>query len=113
MAIAMLFPDGGKGGRGKKGNPAETAGFSGRRLGEARQVLRFSYELACGVRDTERPRAMLAARAWREFYLGKSKNFLSLGKKETGGFGTPEKLVRRRKLCQHCSHFPLFNPAAS
>src|SRR3954454_17833315 len=27
MAMAFIYPDGGKGGRGKKGNPAETADF--------------------------------------------------------------------------------------
>src|ERR1700719_1063437 len=43
MAHAFIYPDsGGKGGRGKKGkeiNLAVTAGFSGRRFKEARQVL--------------------------------------------------------------------------
>jgi hypothetical protein len=46
MAVAMLYPDGGKGGRGKKGNPAISTGFSQRRLEQARQVLRYSRELA-------------------------------------------------------------------
>ena len=31
---------------GKKGNPADSAGFSRRRLEQARQVLRYSQELA-------------------------------------------------------------------
>jgi ParB-like chromosome segregation protein Spo0J len=49
MALAMIYPDGGKGGRGKKGNPAETADFSERRLRDARSVLRHSRALAEGV----------------------------------------------------------------
>ena len=28
MAVAMLYPEGGSGGRGKKGNPIATIGFS-------------------------------------------------------------------------------------
>ena len=49
MAVAMLYPEPEKGGRGKKGNgtkAAETAGFSYRRLAEARSVLRHSRALA-------------------------------------------------------------------
>jgi hypothetical protein len=49
MAMAMVYPDGGKGGRGKKGNPAETAGFSERRLRQARTVLAHSSDLAQAV----------------------------------------------------------------
>jgi hypothetical protein len=50
MLTAMMFPDdGGKGGRGKKDqrtNPEETAGFSERRLKQARQILSHSPALA-------------------------------------------------------------------
>ena len=48
MGVAKLYPDGGKGGRGKKGdgNPAETAGFSERRLRQARFVLKNIPTLA-------------------------------------------------------------------
>lgn len=49
MALAMLYPDGGIGGRGKRGNPAENAGFSERRLQHARLILRHSPPLAKAV----------------------------------------------------------------
>jgi hypothetical protein len=49
MAVALVYPDGGKGGRGKKGNPAETAGFSATRLKQARAVLAHSLDLAQAV----------------------------------------------------------------
>ena len=42
MALAMMFPDGGAGGRGRKGNPAESVGFGATRLRQARSVLRLS-----------------------------------------------------------------------
>jgi hypothetical protein len=60
MQLAMLFPEPEKGGRGKKSavlNSAETAGFSTRRLNEARAVLRYSRELAEQVRATSPDRA--------------------------------------------------------
>jgi hypothetical protein len=41
-AVAMLYPEPDKRGRGNKGKAAESAGFSQRRLREARQVLRYS-----------------------------------------------------------------------
>jgi hypothetical protein len=46
MAMAMLYPEADKRGRGNKGKAAESADFSQRRLREARQVLRYSRELA-------------------------------------------------------------------
>ncbi len=49
MALAFLYPEPEKGGRGKKSeaiNSAESAGFSARRLNEARSILRYSRELA-------------------------------------------------------------------
>src|SRR4051794_7976795 len=46
MALAMIYPDGGKGGRGNTGNPAETAAFSERRLRDARALLRHSRAMA-------------------------------------------------------------------
>ena len=51
MTVAKIYPDTGKGGRGKKSsaNLAETAGFSQRRLQQARTVLRFAPDLADGV----------------------------------------------------------------
>ena len=54
MAVAMIYPEPDKRGRGKKGASgklAETAGFSKRRLREARTVLKYSIDgdLADGV----------------------------------------------------------------
>jgi ParB-like nuclease domain len=49
MAVAMLYPDGGKGGRGKRRNPSETVGFSATRLKQARAVLAHSLDLAQAV----------------------------------------------------------------
>ena len=40
MAVALIYPHEGKGGRGKKENLAESAGFSGRTLRDARIVVR-------------------------------------------------------------------------
>jgi hypothetical protein len=51
MAVAMLYADGGKGGGGKKGNPADSVEFSQRSIREARQVLRYSQELGEKVHD--------------------------------------------------------------
>ncbi len=51
MALAMLFPEPEKGGRGNKRKGGETPGFSDRRLYDARAVLRYSRELAEAVRD--------------------------------------------------------------
>jgi len=48
----MIFPDSEKGGRGKKSSgtkAAETAGFSYRRLAEARTVLQYAPDLADNV----------------------------------------------------------------
>jgi hypothetical protein len=45
MAYALAYPEGGgKGGRGRKGNPAESAGFGERTLRDARAILRWSAE---------------------------------------------------------------------
>ena len=52
MAMAMIYPEPGKGGRGKKseaGNSAGTAGFSARRVQDARTILRHSRALAEAV----------------------------------------------------------------
>jgi hypothetical protein len=46
MAVAFAYPEPEKGGRGKKGKSAETAGFSQTRLRQARYVLRHAPELA-------------------------------------------------------------------
>lgn len=46
MALAMIYPDPEKGGRGKKANSSETKGFSAARLSQARSVLRHSRALA-------------------------------------------------------------------
>ena len=43
MALAMLYPEPEKGGRGKKA--PETGGFSRQRLGDARSVLRHSLHV--------------------------------------------------------------------
>jgi hypothetical protein len=51
MALAMLYPEPGKGGRGNKGKSSETEGFSSTRLSNARTVLRHSPALAIAVRD--------------------------------------------------------------
>ena len=54
MAMALIYPKTEKGGRGKKSealNSAETAGFSTRRLNEARSVLSHALALAESVRD--------------------------------------------------------------
>ncbi len=55
MAVAILYPEAEKGGRGKKGSQskraAEIAGVSHRRVQQARQVFGFSRELAAAVRD--------------------------------------------------------------
>jgi hypothetical protein len=54
MALALAYPDGGQGGPGKSDParmPLETSGVSHDRLKQARQVLRFSEELALAVRD--------------------------------------------------------------
>ena len=50
--MALAYPDAEKGGRGKKSEAtksAESAGFSYRRIAQARQVLRHSRELAFEV----------------------------------------------------------------
>jgi hypothetical protein len=52
MALAMIYPEPEKGGRGKKSqalNCAESSGFSGRLLEQARTILRHSQELAQDV----------------------------------------------------------------
>jgi hypothetical protein len=52
MALAMIYPETGERGRGKKSQAlksAETAGFSSRRLNEARSVLAFSRPAAEAV----------------------------------------------------------------
>ena len=46
MALAMIYPDPDKRGRGNKGKSSETAGFSATRLKQARSVLRHSRALA-------------------------------------------------------------------
>jgi hypothetical protein len=51
MAMAFAFPEPEKGGRGKKGKCEDSAGFSQRRLEQARQVLAHSKELAHRVLD--------------------------------------------------------------
>jgi hypothetical protein len=57
MQFAWLYPEPEKGGRGKKSGAiksAETAGFSSRRLNEARAVLAYSRELALAVGEIGR-----------------------------------------------------------
>jgi hypothetical protein len=49
MAMAMLYPEPDKQGRGNKGKATEAVGFSQQRLREARSVLRHSRELALRV----------------------------------------------------------------
>jgi len=50
MALAMIYPEAEKGGRGKKSErAAETVGFSATRLRQARSVLRFSRPMAEGI----------------------------------------------------------------
>ena len=52
MAVAWLYPEPEKGGRGNKSkNSKETLGFTPMRLSQARKVLAFSRELAVAVRD--------------------------------------------------------------
>ncbi len=58
MAMAMIYPEPGKGGRGKKseaGNSAGTAGFSARRVQDARTILRHSRALAEAVLKGAKP----------------------------------------------------------
>lgn len=68
MALAMIYPEPGERGRGKKSaaiKSAETSGFSGRRLNQARSVLHFSPELAQAVLAGITPLgAMLATEFW-------------------------------------------------
>jgi hypothetical protein len=54
MGHAMLFPEAGKGGRGKKG-PTQSGGFGADFLRMARAVLAYSPELAAEVRDGATP----------------------------------------------------------
>lgn len=53
MGVALLYPEGGIGGRGKSKtkNMEETSGFTHKRLQQARAVLRHSCDLAHAVRD--------------------------------------------------------------
>jgi hypothetical protein len=51
MAVAMLYPEPEKGGRGKKRNLPDLAGFNHQRLSDARRILHHSAELANAVRD--------------------------------------------------------------
>jgi hypothetical protein len=46
MALAMIYPEPDKPGRGKKGKAEESSGFSQKRLQQARIVLRHSPDLA-------------------------------------------------------------------
>ena len=58
MALAMLYPEPEKGGRGKKRqatNSLVSSGFSQQRLSQARAVLHYSRELAESVRDCVTP----------------------------------------------------------
>jgi hypothetical protein len=49
MAMAFMYPEPGKGGRGIKGKATESDGFSQIRLKEARSILAYSEELATDV----------------------------------------------------------------
>ena len=51
MALAMIYPEPEKGGKGKHSKALETKGFSSARLSQARAVLRYSLELAEAVSD--------------------------------------------------------------
>jgi hypothetical protein len=51
IAMAMLYPEPDKRGRGNKGKSTETGDFSQQRLREARAVVRHSVEFAAAVRD--------------------------------------------------------------
>jgi hypothetical protein len=51
MALAMLYPEPDKRGRGNKGKAEETSDFTQKRLAQARQVLRHSQPFAIAVRD--------------------------------------------------------------
>jgi hypothetical protein len=54
IALALMFPESEKGGRGKKSDAVkaiETTGFSRSRLDQARTILRHSIDLAHSVRD--------------------------------------------------------------
>jgi hypothetical protein len=53
MAVAFAYPEPDKRGRGNKGKCEDSAGFSQRRLEQARQVLGHSKELAKRVLDGE------------------------------------------------------------
>ena len=54
MAVAILYPEPDKAGRGNKGKASETDGFSQSRLKAARAVLRHSTDLALSVRGGAR-----------------------------------------------------------
>jgi hypothetical protein len=54
MAVAMLFPESGKGGRGKK-NPEFNSEFSSRYVREARTVLEWTPEVAKKVIAGQKP----------------------------------------------------------
>jgi hypothetical protein len=58
MALAMIYPEPEKGGRGKNvesRKAAETSGFSARRLAQARSVFHFSRPMAEAMTRLENP----------------------------------------------------------
>jgi hypothetical protein len=71
MAYAMIYPEPSKGGRGKT-NPSESKGFSFARLSQARNILRFSRELAEDV--LAGTKKLDAALEEVDMSRGKSKN---------------------------------------
>jgi hypothetical protein len=69
IALAMLYPEPEKGGRGKKSaNAKESLGFTTQRLSEARSILEYSRELALAIR--ERKPAILASSVYVAFRFG-------------------------------------------
>jgi hypothetical protein len=69
IALAILYPEPEKGGRGKKSaNTKESLGFTTQRLSEARSILEYSRELALAIR--ERKPAILASSVYAAFRFG-------------------------------------------
>jgi hypothetical protein len=82
MALAMIYPEPGERGRGKKSEvlkSAETAGFSSRRLNDARSVLAFSRPMAeavlKGVDSLDQARNVLAPRPFLNVFASFSCHF--------------------------------------
>jgi hypothetical protein len=103
MLTAILFPDAEKGGRGKKSkvlNSAVSAGFSSRRLNDARSVLHHSRDLA-RRNLTKGQQAMALAMMYPEPEKGgRGKNTEARKAAETAGFSS-RRLAEARAVLRH------------